>query len=110
MRLLLDQNVSHRLVAPLSEIYPGTTQVGLLGLGDANDREIWDLAQQEAYVLVSHDADFEAFSVLAGGPPLVIWLRCGNQPKAVILEKLLSQRDLIEQANSDPSVWCVELY
>ena len=28
MRLLLDQNVSHRLVAPLSEIYPGTTQVG----------------------------------------------------------------------------------
>jgi predicted nuclease of predicted toxin-antitoxin system len=69
MKLLLDQNVSHRLVAPLSEIYPGTTQVGLLGLGDANDREIWDLAQQEGYVLVSHDADFEAFSVLAGGPP-----------------------------------------
>jgi len=59
---------------------------------------------------VSHDADFEAFSVLAGGPPLVIWLRCGNQPKDVILEKLLSQRDLIEQANNDPSVWCVELY
>jgi hypothetical protein len=53
MSLLLDQNVSHRLVAPLSEIYPGTTQVGLLGLGDANDREVRDLAQQEAYVLVS---------------------------------------------------------
>jgi predicted nuclease of predicted toxin-antitoxin system len=110
MKLLLDQNVSHRLVASLTSVYPDTTQVALLGLGEADDRAIWELAQREGYAIVTHDADFEAYSVLAAGPPLVIWLRCGNQPKAVILEKLLTHREVIERAEGDASVWCVEIY
>ena len=110
MKLLLDQNVSHRLVASLSNSYPETTQVSLLGLGEADDRAIWELAQREEYAIVTHDADFEAYSVLAAGPPLVIWLRCGNQPRSVILEKLLKHREVIEQAEADVAVWCVEIY
>ena len=46
MKLLLDQNISHRLVASLTESYPDTTQVALLGLGDADDRTIWELAHR----------------------------------------------------------------
>jgi predicted nuclease of predicted toxin-antitoxin system len=110
MKLLLDQNVSHRLIATLNNTYPDTTQVSLLELGEADDRTIWELALREGFAIVTHDADFEAYSVLAGGPPLVIWLRCGNRPKSVILDKLLAHRKVIEQANADPSVWCVEIY
>jgi predicted nuclease of predicted toxin-antitoxin system len=110
MKLLLDQNVSHRLVASLIQTFPDTTQVTLLGLGEADDRAIWELAQREGYAIVTHDADFEAYSVLAGGPPLVIWLRCGNQPKALILEKLMLHAEVIERAEEDPAVWCVEIY
>ena len=110
MKLLLDQNVSHRLVASLTDTFPETTQVGLLGLGEADDQLIWELAQREGYTIVTHDSDFQAYSVLAGGPPLVIWLRCGNQPKALILEKLMSHAEVIERAEEDPAVWCVEIY
>jgi predicted nuclease of predicted toxin-antitoxin system len=45
MKLLLDQNISHRLVAPLQSSYPDTDQVALLGLDEASDREIWELAK-----------------------------------------------------------------
>ena len=40
MKLLLDQNLSHRLVKALSEAYPDSTQVSLLGMGDATDKAI----------------------------------------------------------------------
>ena len=110
MKLLLDQNVSHRLVKSLTEVFPDTSQVGLLGLGDADDRAIWELARKENYAIVTHDADFEAYSVMAGGPPLVIWLRCGNRPRTVILEKLLNHCDLIKKAGRNPEVWCLEIY
>lgn len=110
MKLLLDQNVSHRLVAPLSEDFPETTQVALLGMGEADDLAIWELAKRQGYAIVTHDADFEAYSLLTDGPPLVIWLRCGNQPKEIILEKLRSHQNVIKQAHEDAVVWCIEIY
>ena len=111
MKLLLDQNISHRLVAPLQNSYPDSSQVALLGLGEASDLQIWELAQSQDYVIVSNDADFEAISVLeGGGPPLIIWLRCGNQPRRAILDRLLSHRDTIERAEGDPEIWCIEIY
>ncbi|WP_146873620.1 DUF5615 family PIN-like protein [Halovibrio variabilis] len=110
MKLLLDQNLSFRLVKHLEEFFPGSNQVALLDLGDAPDQQIWRYAKDHQYAIVTLDADFHEFSLLWGGPPLVIWLKCGNQPKSVIKEILLSNRQAIKQAFSDPEVWCVELY
>ncbi|WP_082926145.1 DUF5615 family PIN-like protein [Halomonas sp. G11] len=110
MKLLLDQNLSYRLVKHLDEFFPGSSQVALLGLDAASDQQIWRYAKDHQYAIVTLDADFHEFSLLWGGPPLVIWLKCGNQPKSVIKEILLSNRQAITQAFSDPEVWCVELY
>jgi predicted nuclease of predicted toxin-antitoxin system len=41
MKLLLDQNVSPRLVARLAGLYPGSAHVHDLGLDTASDDEIW---------------------------------------------------------------------
>jgi predicted nuclease of predicted toxin-antitoxin system len=110
VKLLLDQNLSYRLVKHLDEFFPGSSQVALLGLDAASDQQIWRYAKDHQYAIVTLDADFHEFSLLWGGPPLVIWLKCGNQPKSVIKEILLSNRQAITQAFSDPEVWCVELY
>ena len=37
MKLLLDENLSHRLVPRLQTAYPGSSQVTLVGLGSADD-------------------------------------------------------------------------
>lgn len=110
MKLLLDQNISHRLVKPLCEHYSESTQVASLGMGEASDKSIWTYARDEGYAIVTQDADFHEYSLLLGGPPLVIWLKCGNQPKAVILHKLLDNRIEIESAALDLDVWCLEIY
>jgi predicted nuclease of predicted toxin-antitoxin system len=59
---------------------------------------------------VTQDADFHEYSLLYGGPPLVVWLRCGNQPKTFMLKKLRSSRPIIEAAALDPEVWSLKIY
>lgn len=110
MKLLLDENLSRRIIPSLQDVFPDSTQVALLNLNEADDREIWEYAKLKDYIIVTQDADFHEQSMLLGGPPLVVWLRCGNQPKNVILEKLTKQQKLIETANNDPEIWTIEIF
>ena len=110
MKLLRDQNLSHRLVRALSDDYPDSSHVAYLSMGTAVDIDIWTYAQEHGYAVVTQDADFHEYSLLHGGPPLVIWLKCGNQRKQVILDKLRHAKTSIEQAVMDSEIWCLEIY
>ena len=52
MKLLLDENLSKRLVPFLQHDFPGTTQVVLLGMGSASDKDVWQRAKDDGYVVV----------------------------------------------------------
>jgi predicted nuclease of predicted toxin-antitoxin system len=110
MKLLLDQNLSFKLCDPLSELFPGTTQVRLVGLADASDRAIWEYAKSNGFYVVSLDSDFAEMAALLGPPPKIIWLRCGNQPTAVIEKLLRSHADVLEQFDMDSASACIEIY
>ena len=110
MKLLLDENLSHRIITDLEQSYPNSSQVSLLNLSEATDAQIWDYAREHDYAIVTLDADFYDYSLVKGGPLLVIWLRCGNQRKSVIKANLLDHQDVIENAVADDTVWCVEIY
>jgi predicted nuclease of predicted toxin-antitoxin system len=58
MRLLFDQNLSHRLVALLTTEYPGSVHVRHVGLSAADDQVIWQFAVQQGLTIVSKDSDF----------------------------------------------------
>jgi len=88
MRLLFDENLSAALCARLADLFPDSSQVRLLGLAQANDSAIWERAKADGFAIVSLDAEFADMAALYGAPPKVIWLRCGNQPAAII-ERLL---------------------
>lgn len=53
MKLLLDENLSRRLVPFLQHDYPGSNQVVLLGMESASDKEIWLRAKSDGYVMVT---------------------------------------------------------
>lgn len=61
-----------------------------LGLRDANDDEIFDLAKKADVIVLTKDKDFAEMVVRLGSPPTVIWLRCGNTSESQ-LKKLLSK-------------------
>ncbi|MCS6627745.1 DUF5615 family PIN-like protein [Roseibacterium beibuensis] len=84
MKLLFDQNLSHRLPAALAHAFPGSSQVRTLGLDTADDRTIWRHAAEHGFVTL--DSDFADLSALLGPSPKVVWLRCGNKPTAFIEE------------------------
>ncbi len=59
MKLLLDENLSRRLVPFLQHDFPESNQVVLLGMEGATDKEVWQRAKAEGYVIVTRDADFQ---------------------------------------------------
>ena len=96
MRLLLDENLSHRLVVRLSEAFPGTASVYHVGLHGQPDTAIWDYAIERGFVIVSKDDDFRQLSFLRGHPPKVVWLVVGNAGTDLVGELLLRSRDVLE--------------
>ena len=91
MKLLLDQNLSPRLVRTLEAVYPGSSHVRLVGLRDADDAVVWEFARDHDFIIVSKDSDFHQRSFVFGFPPKVIWIRRGNCPTTDI-EKVFRER------------------
>jgi len=78
VKLLFDHNLSHKLVARLSDLFPGSTHTRFLGFERAADPELWFHARTHGFVLVTKDEDYSELAVLRGAPPKVVWLRIGN--------------------------------
>ena len=103
MKLLLDQHLSFRLVPQLDRIFPFSKHVKDFGLTDKDDRQIWDLARDEGFAIVSKDSDFQSRSLVHGHPPKVIQLRIGNCPTSHILDLITKEETIIKQFLDDPS-------
>lgn len=58
MKLLLDENLSRRLLPFLLHDYPGSSHACLLNLESATDVEVWTTAKTQDFVIVTRDADF----------------------------------------------------
>ncbi|MFZ5595339.1 MAG: DUF5615 family PIN-like protein [Pseudomonadota bacterium] len=110
MKLLLDENLSRRIVPFLQTDYPGSSQVALDGLEAADDREIWKYAKANDFVIVTRDSDFYDLSLIHGSPPQVVWVKTGNLTKAAITHLLISHRARIEHLLHQEGVACVEIY
>lgn len=110
MKLLLDENLSRRLIPAILDVYPDSSQIALLGMESATDTEVWAYARQGGYILVTQDSDFYDLSVLRGHPPKVIWLKCGNQPRRRIVDILLSIQADVQVFIDNPALSCLEVY
>jgi predicted nuclease of predicted toxin-antitoxin system len=102
VKLLLDENLSPKLTGYLAEMFPNSSHVELLGMRGCTDTEIWNLAEQNGYVLVSKDDDFRQRSFVYGAPPKVIWLSVGNAGTSAIRQLLLASVARIEVFVADP--------
>lgn len=78
MKLLFDQNLSHKLCAALKKEFPQSAHVRHIGLSSADDLSVWEYAKEFGFTIVSKDGDFSQRSFVYGAPPKVIWLKLGN--------------------------------
>ncbi|ARS41534.1 hypothetical protein CA265_18490 [Sphingobacteriaceae bacterium GW460-11-11-14-LB5] len=109
MKLLFDQNISHRIIKLLAHDFPDCDQIRRLNLENKSDKEIWEYAGRNNYVIVTFDADFYEFSNLYSHPPKIIWLRFGNNTTIGIAQALINKIDLITDFIKQNEFSCLEL-
>ncbi|NJK53810.1 MAG: DUF5615 family PIN-like protein [Leptolyngbyaceae cyanobacterium SU_3_3] len=100
MKLLLDENLSDRIIHRIVDLYPDSEHVKMLGLINTDDAVIWEYAKTNGFVIASKDADFHQRSLLYGHPPKFIYLRVGNCPTSKIIQILRDSLDTIIQFES----------
>ncbi|MBF2098385.1 MAG: DUF5615 family PIN-like protein [Gloeomargaritaceae cyanobacterium C42_A2020_066] len=97
MKLLLDENLSDRIIQRIVNLYPDSEHVKALGLIHTDDGLIWEYAKVNSFVIVSKDADFHQRSLLYGHPPKFIYLRVGNCPTSKVAQVLRDNLGTITQ-------------
>jgi predicted nuclease of predicted toxin-antitoxin system len=101
MKLLLDQNLSRKLVPQIETLYPGSVHITSVLPEDAEDRDIWLYAKENGFTIVTKDDDFEQRSILLGSPPKVIWIRLGTCRTAEVSAVLINSNQVIEAFGRD---------
>ena len=110
VKLLFDQNLSPKLVNHLSDLYPDSDHLNLLGLGTVGDTLVWEHAKDNGFVVVTKDADFADLSVLRGFPPKVVWIRRGNCSTTDIENLLRDHNSEIEDLAADSTSGILTLF
>ena len=78
LTLLLDENLSERLLPFLLDRFPDSRHIRQLGFGGASDSDICSYARDNEFILVTKDEDFIRLSISLGHPPKVVCLAIGN--------------------------------
>lgn len=112
MKLLLDENISHKLVIRLHEFFPGIKHILDFQLNSIDDKVIFQFAKENGFAIVTFDEDYFTLSVLNSFPPKIIWLRTGNLSTNELEEILKTKRPVIEKFLEDiePDAYgCLEI-
>jgi predicted nuclease of predicted toxin-antitoxin system len=94
MKLLLDANISWKLIALLVPHFPQVEHVTNINTRQpAPDSRIWDYAKREDFCIVTNDEDFLNLLMQNGFPPKLILLRTGNQSTNFLADVLIRHKE-----------------
>jgi predicted nuclease of predicted toxin-antitoxin system len=101
MKLLIDENVSFRIVKQLNELFPDSLKNGF---------SIYQYAKDNNFTIVTFDEDFIEIQALKGFPPKIIWLRMGNSSTLNILHKLSINVQSIKDLSNNTQLSILEIH
>ena len=105
MKLLFDENLSHKLPNLVAASFPNSQHVRGLGLKGRTDEEIWTYAKANGFAIISKDKDFYQRALLYGSPPKFIWLCLGNCTRNELIPLIQQhERDILAFEISSESV------
>ncbi len=109
MKLLVDQNLSLKLVNKLQTDFPFSVHVKDVNLQESSDMDIWNYAKENNYAIVTQDADFYDIALLKGPPPQIIWIRAGNKSTDFLTKLLKKNVTAIKSFLKDKQRICLEI-
>ncbi len=111
MKILLDANLSWRLVNQLMPTFPHVLHVERTGLPiPAEDTDIWDWAKANDYMIVTSDEDFFNLLIQKGFPPKIIMLCMRNQSTRSVAAMLRLRLHEIQSLQESEHYGVLELF
>ncbi len=111
MKLLIDQNISHRVIPKLIHLFENIHHVKDFDLIYASDLEIFKFAKNNYFdAIITMDVDFQNILFEHSLPPKVIWLRTGNCPTSTLAKILLRNLDIIETFITESGFDSIEIF
>ncbi len=111
MKLLLDANISWRLIEKLKSYFTDCFHVDRIGLSvPAKDADIWNYALENQLILVTNDDDFLDYARVKGFPPKVVLLRTGNQSNEYVFSLMIKHKDEISMLNNSTEIGLLEIF
>jgi predicted nuclease of predicted toxin-antitoxin system len=101
MKLLLDENLSPKLVPALADLFPTIAHVREVGLANASDSAVWSYAVEHGFTIVSKDEDFHHLSFLRGAPPQVIGIHTGNCSTTLVADLIRARYTQVKIFGAD---------
>ena len=101
MPLLVDANLSPRILPYIIGLIPGSLHVFSCGKIAQDDQLIWDYAKLNGFTIIMKDRDFFHMSTLRRHPPKVVWLKARNASTAALGQTIRSRITDIQQFEAD---------
>ena len=101
MKFLFDENLSHKLVLVLADLFPDSLHVRDVGLKAADDPVVWEYAKINNLILVSKDSDMHQRSFVFGPTPKLVWVRLGNCSTSDVADLLRRHFEALEAFESN---------
>ena len=112
MKILFDQNISHRVLNRIQDSFPEAKHVREFNMQSSSDQIIWKFARENGFALLTFDSDFNDLATLYGIPPKIIWLRIGNTVTDNLAKIILQKKEAIDTFLNDPNfddIACLEI-
>jgi len=102
MKLLLDANISWKLKNILTPVFGECAHVDLINLPiPVKDKDIWDYALKNGYIIITKDNDFLDLLEIKGFPPKVVLIKTGNNNSKTLAELLIDEKPKIEDLENN---------
>jgi predicted nuclease of predicted toxin-antitoxin system len=110
MKLLLDENISFRVLKSLAPLFPESIHISAEGGKVKEDLAIFEYARANSFAILTFDEDFYDIQLLKGYPPKIIWLRFGNSSNLKVTSKLIESQSAILSFLSNSESGILEIY
>ena len=103
MKILLDANISWKLINLIKDVFPNCMHADNIGLAfPAKDNEIWRYAKENDCTIITKDSDFVSLLEINGYPPKIILLKMGNNGNKALSEIIIkAEKDIKDFIASD---------
>ena len=111
MKLLLDENISWRLVSKLKQYFDEVTHINFVDISQpVSDKQIWNFALENSFIIITNDADFIDLMNLYNFPPKVVLLKTNNQSTNYIFSLIVAEIEEIKRLEQTTEYGLLELF